>query len=164
MLQSFSSHFFWFRVSWLTPPRAALIPLSEFREPAVMKRYGVTSDAEVLDMIDTVERQKEVRCPCAFDFNSAPVYPSSNQSRSDRRIADTFHPSFLCADQLKVVAKLYWGDAREKLCDAVEDLKIDTLVMGSRGLGSIQRYDSILPLPLKMQTRLINFQQAVLFG
>uniref|UniRef100_A0A0E0DSB6 UspA domain-containing protein n=1 Tax=Oryza meridionalis TaxID=40149 RepID=A0A0E0DSB6_9ORYZ len=41
--------------------------------------------------------------------------------------------------ELTVVAKLYWGDAREKLCDAVEEQKIDTLVMGSRGLGSIQR-------------------------
>ncbi|KAL9315421.1 hypothetical protein ACSQ67_016422 [Phaseolus vulgaris] len=92
-----------------------LIPLNEFREAEVLKNYGVQSDAEVLDLLDTATRQKQI-LSVSLELMSEFVDSKVN-----------------------VVVKLYWGDVREKLLDSIEDLKLDSLVIGSRGLSTIQR-------------------------
>ncbi|KAK9289068.1 hypothetical protein L1049_017539 [Liquidambar formosana] len=76
-----------------------LIPLSEFSDPIIMKKYGVKSDPETLDIVETAARQKQV----------------------------------------VVLMKIYWGDAREKICEAIDNIPLSCLVMGNRGLGKIKR-------------------------
>ncbi|KAJ3681351.1 hypothetical protein LUZ60_015840 [Juncus effusus] len=75
------------------------IPLSDLSNPAIVKKYGVKPDAETLDILNTIARQKEV----------------------------------------VVVMKVYYGDAREKICEAINNIPLSCLVIGNRGLGKIKR-------------------------
>ncbi|OVA16783.1 Universal stress protein A [Macleaya cordata] len=76
-----------------------LIPLSEFSDAVIMKKYGVKPDPETLDLLNCLARQKEI----------------------------------------VVVMKIYWGDPREKLCEAIDNVPLSCLVVGNRGLGKIKR-------------------------
>ncbi|PKA54951.1 Universal stress protein A-like protein [Apostasia shenzhenica] len=76
-----------------------LIPLSEISDPTTLKKYGVKVDAETLDMLNIVARQK----------------------------------------QIVLVMKIYWGDPREKICEAIDNIPLSCLIIGNRGLGKIKR-------------------------
>jgi len=41
--------------------------------------------------------------------------------------------------QITVLMKIYWGDARERLCEAIDQVPLDSLTLGNRGLGPLQR-------------------------
>ncbi|XP_010548996.1 PREDICTED: universal stress protein PHOS34 [Tarenaya hassleriana] len=75
------------------------IPLEEFSDGAVMKKYEVKPDPETLDIANTAARQKPIT----------------------------------------VIMKIYWGDAREKICEAVDHIPLSCLVIGNRGLGGLKR-------------------------
>ncbi|URD80290.1 Universal stress protein family [Musa troglodytarum] len=75
------------------------IPLTDFSDPGIAKKYGVKPDAETLDILNTIARQKEV----------------------------------------VVLMKIYWGDAREKICEAIDSIPLSCLIIGNRGHGGIKR-------------------------
>lgn len=41
-----------------------------------------------------------------------------------------------------MVLKIYWGDAREKICEAIDKIPLSCLVIGNRGLGKVKRYNN----------------------
>ncbi|XWS38940.1 hypothetical protein CRYUN_Cryun18bG0006800 [Craigia yunnanensis] len=75
------------------------IPLSEFSDPVVMKKYGVKPDPETLDIVSTAASQKE----------------------------------------FEVLMKIFWGDPREKLCEAIDNIPLSCIIVGNRGLGKLKR-------------------------
>lgn len=42
-----------------------------------------------------------------------------------------------------VLVKIYWGDAREKICEAIDNIPLNCLVIGNRGLGALKRLISL---------------------
>ncbi|OAY69132.1 Universal stress protein A-like protein [Ananas comosus] len=75
------------------------IPLSELSEAGTAKKYGVKVDAETLDILNTISKEKEVQ----------------------------------------VIMKIYWGDAREKICEAINNIPLSYLIIGNRGFSKIKR-------------------------
>ncbi|GMJ02108.1 hypothetical protein like AT3G17020 [Hibiscus trionum] len=41
--------------------------------------------------------------------------------------------------EVQVLMKIYWGDPREKLCEAIDAIPLTCIIVGNRGLGKLKR-------------------------
>ncbi|GLT32619.1 hypothetical protein SLE2022_254170 [Rubroshorea leprosula] len=41
--------------------------------------------------------------------------------------------------EIVVLLKIYWGDAREKICEAIDSIPLSCIIIGNRGLGILKR-------------------------
>ncbi|TYH82653.1 hypothetical protein ES332_D02G077000v1 [Gossypium tomentosum] len=39
---------------------------------------------------------------------------------------------------VEVLMKVYWGDPREKLCEAIDSIPLSCIIVGNRGLGKLK--------------------------
>jgi len=49
--------------------------------------------------------------------------------------------------QVKAESMILNGDPREMICEAAEQMQVNLLVLGSRGLGALKRFE-LLPLQI----------------
>jgi hypothetical protein len=79
------------------PSIAALIPLEELKDTAIRQRYDIPADAEVFDMLETVAREKEVRC-CRLPLpHICVIVLRSFFSQADLMLFILYAPSISCA-------------------------------------------------------------------
>ncbi|PSS19595.1 Universal stress protein [Actinidia chinensis var. chinensis] len=74
-----------------------------------------------------------------------PAFTAAIEAHQKRITQAIFtHALQICADKNvnNVKTQVIIGDPKEKICEAVEELHADLLVIGSRAFGPIKRYDS----------------------
>ncbi|XP_024533244.1 universal stress protein PHOS32 [Selaginella moellendorffii] len=82
-----------------------------------------------------VVRKKEGEDTALFEKAGTPLIPMHDY---DEHVLDKY--GIQPDPEFAVDGKVYYGDAREKIIEAVGDLKLNLLVLGSRGLGTVKRY------------------------
>ncbi|KAL3678252.1 hypothetical protein R1sor_021208 [Riccia sorocarpa] len=89
------------KLSLWGPSGSPLIPFAEFRDPNVVKNYGLAPvSEEFLGLITDAIRKKK---------------------------------------NLEVFTKVYYGDAREKIIQAIKEIPLHAVFVGSRGLSRLEK-------------------------
>ncbi|KAK2644516.1 hypothetical protein Ddye_019711 [Dipteronia dyeriana] len=108
---------------------------------------NVVRDGDHLILI-TVQPEANYEQGQLWEATGSPMIPLTEAS--DPNVMKKYHvktdPETLdilntIARQKEVVVlfKVYWGDAREKICEAIDKIPLSCLIIGNRGLGKIKR-------------------------
>ncbi|KAL8162215.1 hypothetical protein V2J09_013704 [Rumex salicifolius] len=112
------------------PAGSPLIRLVELLDLSVQTKYDVKPDPDTLEFAKIAADQKKAI------LISVALILSVIRSYIEFLIQRRFNWR---GNQIDVFMKIYWGDPREKLCEAIDNIPLNCLVVGSRGLGSLQR-------------------------
>ncbi|KAI3443366.1 hypothetical protein Pfo_000031 [Paulownia fortunei] len=104
----------------------------------ILKRRPVTEageqDSKVITIVHVVEPLPRYAFPGGYVVESA---SKSQEQNAARILSRAFE---MCRDSLlKAKTLILEGDPKDRICRAVEEMNIDLLVVGSRGLGQIKR-------------------------
>ncbi|KAL0308248.1 UNVERIFIED_CONTAM: hypothetical protein Sradi_5767100 [Sesamum radiatum] len=107
----------------------------------ILKRSPVTEGAapESSRPVVTIVHVVESLARYAFHGGHVVDYGRKEQEQNAARILSRAFE--ICRDKLSLNAKtlILEGDPKDKICRAVEEMDINLLVVGSRGLGQIKR-------------------------
>ncbi|KAK0606570.1 hypothetical protein LWI29_000859 [Acer saccharum] len=108
---------------------------------------NVVRDGDHLILI-TVQPEGNYEEGQLWEVTGSPLIPLTEAS--DPNVMKKYHvkPDPVTLDILNTIArqkkvvvlfKVYWGDAREKICEAIDKIPLSCLIIGNRGLGTIKR-------------------------
>ncbi|KAG2681322.1 hypothetical protein I3760_11G139700 [Carya illinoinensis] len=72
-----------------------------------------------------------------YDF-SDPIIMKKYGVKRDPETLDIVNTTAM-QKHIMVISKIYWGDAREKICEAIDKIPLSCLVIGNRGLSKLKR-------------------------
>ncbi|OMO51886.1 Universal stress protein A [Corchorus capsularis] len=75
----------------------------------------------------------------AANYPSIPVVESERNMHQQISARILSRALEMCGDKVNVETQILEGDPKDKICEASEKMGIDLLILGSRGLGMIQR-------------------------
>ncbi|KAL3830166.1 hypothetical protein ACJIZ3_018968 [Penstemon smallii] len=106
----------------------------------ILKRphTGEMDDYRVVTIVHVVEPLPHYAFPGGYD--TYPVMESTNKSQEQNAARILSKAYEMCREKsVKAKTLVLEGDPKDKICQTVEEMNIDLLVVGSRGLGQIKR-------------------------